>query len=362
MCKFQNNNLNKLLILSKNQSVKLKIMQKLSFIAIITFLVAWGCARQTGQDKEQLSEADKVLLESANRYFQQLPEAKDPNTPLALLGKKLYYDETLSASGKMSCNSCHPIAGYGVDNLPTSPGHDGTLGTRNSPTTFNAYFHTTQFWDGRSPDLADQAKGPILNPVEMGLKGPEDVVAILKVSPEYQKMFKAAFPDEEDPITFDNFATAVAEFEGSLATPAAFDAFLAGAVSELNDDQKEGLTLFIETGCIACHIGPGLGGTMMQRFGLVHGPYWELTGSAHQDKGRKEVTGSTADENIFKTPSLRNIEKTAPYFHDGSVESLEEAVRIMAYTQLGKELSKDEVDKIVAFFHSLTGEIPKHAL
>lgn len=337
-------------------------MKKSGLIFLLLIFIMAGCGQQSTKNEQQVSEADTQLLAAAQRYFSQLPEPADPNTPLALLGKKLYYETALSANGEMSCNTCHPIASYGVDNLPTSPGHDGSVGTRNSPTTFNAYFHTTQFWDGRSPDLADQAKGPVLNPIEMGLQSAEDVEQILRSSEEYRAMFASAFPEEVAPITFDNFAIAIAEFESTLATPAAFDAFLDGAITQLDNDQKEGLGLFMETGCIACHIGPGLGGNMMQRFGLVHGPYWEFTGSQNQDLGKQEVTGEAADANIFKSPSLRNIEKTAPYFHDGSVESLEEAVRIMAYTQLGKELSKEEIEKMVAFFKSLTGEIPEHAL
>lgn len=320
-----------------------------------------SCTNQTSE-KDTVSEADKTLIETANRYFATLPEPGDPNTPEAILGKKLYYDTRLSANGEMSCNTCHPIANYGVDNLPTSPGHDGTLGTRNSPTTFNAWFHTTQFWDGRSPDLADQAKGPALNPIEMGMKSAEDVIAIMNADEEYQQLFAEAFPEDEDPITFDRFADAVSAFESTLATPAAFDRFLSGVKDVMTDDQKEGLSLFIETGCIACHIGPGLGGTMMQRFGLIHGPYYDYTNSVLKDKGVAEVTGKEGDEFVFKTPSLRNIEKTAPYFHDGSTESLHEAVKIMAYTQLGRELSDVQTNKLVEFFKSLTGKIPEHAL
>jgi cytochrome c peroxidase len=337
-------------------------MKKLIPLLWLMFII-YGCSEQSRmRNQAVLTEADVQLIETAKRYFSQLPEPNDPNTPLAQLGKKLYYEESVSASGKMSCNTCHPIDNYGVDNLPVSPGHDGTEGTRNSPTTFNAYFHSTHFWDGRSPDLADQAKGPVLNPVEMGLQSAEDVETILKDNPEYVEMFREAFPGEDQPITFDNFAIAIAEFEGTLATPAAFDSFLDGAVHMLDDQQKEGLSLFIETGCIICHIGPGLGGNMMQRFGLVHGPYWEYTGSMLQDMGKAEVTGKESDMHIFKTPSLRNIEKTAPYFHDGSIESLEEAIRIMAFTQLGKEISDEEINAMVTFFRSLTGEIPEHAL
>jgi cytochrome c peroxidase len=339
-------------------------MRNIILITTAIFLVLFGCLEAERQKEKEhvLSEADKLLMQNANRYFSTLPEPSDPNTPLARLGKKLYFEEAISASGKMSCNTCHPIDSYGVDNLPVSPGFDGTLGTRNSPTTFNAWFHATQFWDGRSPDLVDQAKGPVLNPIEMGLSSAQEVKNILASLPDYSEMFAAAFPEDGDPITFDNFARALAAFQETLATPAAFDQFLKGAAEALNDTQKEGLALFIETGCIVCHSGPGLGGNNMFHFGLVHGPYYEFTGSKSRDLGVAEVTGNEADKYVFKTPALRNIEMTAPYFHDGSVESLSEATRIMAYTQLGRELSDEQVSKIVEFYRSLTGEIPRHAL
>jgi cytochrome c peroxidase len=332
----------------------------LSIVFMLAILIS-SCNSQSSK-KETVTETDKALIETANRYFATLPEPGDPNTPQAILGKKLYYDTRLSANGEMSCNTCHPIANYGVDNLPTSPGHDGTLGTRNSPTTLNAWFHTAQFWDGRSPDLADQAKGPVLNPIEMGMKSAEDVIGIMQADEEYQQLFAEAFPQDEEPITFDRFADAIAAFEGTLATPAAFDSFLNGEADVMTDDQKEGLSLFIETGCITCHIGPGLGGTMMQRFGAVNGPYYEYTKSERQDKGLAAITGKEGDEFVFKTPSLRNIEKTAPYFHDGSIESLDEAVKIMAYMQLGRELSDEQTNKLVEFLKSLTGKIPEYAL
>lgn len=339
------------------------MMKKHLLLAGAVFLLLFGCLEvQRQKEQAALSEADKSLIASANRYFATLPEPGDPNTPIARLGKKLYYEKAVSANGELSCNSCHPIDNYGVDNLPVSPGFDGTLGTRNSPTTFNAWFHTSQFWDGRSPDLVDQAKGPPLNPIEMGLSEPADVENILANLPEYPEMFAAAFPEETNPITFDNFAKALAAFQETLATPAAFDAFLEGAAHKLSEVQKEGLVLFIETGCIVCHSGPGLGGNNMFRFGLMHGPYYEFTGSEHRDMGVAELTGSEADRYVFKTPGLRNVEMTTPYFHDGSVESLAEATRIMAFTQLGRELDEEQVDKIVEFYRSLTGEIPEHAL
>jgi len=336
-------------------------MKKLSIIWVVAcslmIVVSMGCG-----NREKVSLEDAQLMGLARQYFGQMPEPGDPTTPLARLGKKLYYEEAISASGKMSCNTCHPITSYGVDNLRVSPGHDSTPGTRNSPTTFNAWFHKFQFWDGRSPDLADQAKGPVLNPIEMGLATAEDVVQILSRMPEYRRMFAEAFPNDPNPITFDNFAIAIAAFEETLGTPDAFDDFLGGNPRALTAEQKDGLRLFISSGCIACHIGPGLGGTMMQRFGLVHGPYYEYTGSDIPDKGMEEVSKEEKDRYVFKTSALRNVEKTAPYFHDGSIESLQEAVKIMGVTQFGREFSEQEVRQIVAFFGSLTGSIPSHAL
>ena len=338
-------------------------MRSLFTTAVVFFFILFGCKEMQRQSAQiVLSEEDKALIASANRYFSTLPEPGDPNTAIAILGKRLYFEKAISANGEMSCNTCHPIDHYGVDNLPVSPGFDGTLGTRNSPTTLNAWFHATQFWDGRSPDLTDQAKGPPLNPIEMGLSSPKDVEDILAGLPGYQEMFSEAFPGEAQPVTFDNFAKALAAFQETLATPAAFDAFLEGAAHALSDVQKQGLRLFIDTGCIVCHSGPGLGGNNMFRFGLVHGPYYKLTGSEFRDPGVAGLTGNEADKYVFKTPGLRNVEMTAPYFHDGSVESLAEATRIMAYAQLGRELDNEQIGAIVEFYRSLTGEIPKHAI
>jgi len=343
-----------------NQGFTLRTM----LFPLLLICIAYACS-SGGRDQSVIyepTEADMELIALANRYFTMLPEPRDHNTPIALLGKKLYYEEAVSASGEMSCNTCHPVSTFGVDNKRVSPGHDGTLGTRNSPTTFNAFVHTMQFWDGRSPDLEEQAKEPVLNPVEMGLATPEQVEVILASIPGYQDLFAAAFPDERNPLTFDNFARAVAAFQETLATPSPFDDFLSGKADALTEIQKEGLQLFIHSGCVACHSGAGLGGTMMQRFGLIHSPYYEFTKSDAVDLGLAEVTGQDRDMYLFKTSGLRNIEKTAPYFHDGSVDSLEEAIQIMAYTQYGRRFKEKEVASIIDFFRSLTGEIPQHAL
>ena len=340
-------------------------MKKILSIVLLTIIfISCGRTEKKASEKQSpvISQADQQLITRANTLFAQLPKPEQTDTKIVQLGKKLYYETSISKNGKMSCNTCHDIKTYGVDNLATSPGHEGKFGNRNSPTTFNAGLHIAQFWDGRSPDLVDQAKGPVLNPVEMGMPDAKGVEEILKQNESYKQLFAEVFTGENQPITFDNFAKAVAAFEKTLVTPAPFDAFLSGKADTLTTQQKEGLTLFIETGCIACHTGAGLGGNTFMKFGLVKGPYWDFTHSKLHDLGKGALTGNEADNAIFKSSSLRNIQKTGPYFHDGSVASLEEAVKLMAYLQLGKELTPEQINSMVAFLGSLTGQIPPHAL
>lgn len=317
---------------------------------------------------------DRKLLEEARKYFQPLPkvaESKDnPVTPQKVkLGKMLYYEPRLSKSGLISCNTCHNLASYGVDNLPTSVGHRWQLGPRNAPTTLNAALHVAQFWDGRAKDVEEQAKGPILNPIEMAMDSPEEVVNRLKSIPEYVKLFKEAFPKSKDPLTYENVAKAIAAFERTLMTPSRFDKFLQGDLNALTKEEKKGLKTFIEVGCAGCHNGPALGGSMFTKFGIVEA-YWEETRNyvtLHEptmpmDVGKFAVTHKEEDLYVFKVPSLRNISRTYPYFHDGSIWNLEDAVQVMAKVQLGKELTQEQLKSIVAFLKALDGEIPKHAL
>ncbi len=314
------------------------------------------------------------LLEEARKYFQPLPKVaeskENPVTPEKVkLGKMLYYDPRISKSGLISCNTCHNLATYGVDNLPTSVGHRWQIGPRNAPTTLNAALHASQFWDGRANTVEDQAKGPILNPIEMAMDSPEAVIERLRSIPEYVKLFKKAFPNEKDPLTYDNVAKAIAAFERTLMTPSRFDEFLKGDLNALTREEKEGLKIFIKIGCASCHNGPAVGGGMLTKFGIVEA-YWEATRefvtlekpTMPMDVGRFAVTHKKEDLYVFKVPSLRNITRTYPYFHDGSIWSLEDAVQVMAKVQLGRELSEDQLRKIVAFLKALEGEIPKHAL
>jgi len=296
-----------------------------------------------------------ALQARAAALFQPLPEhmglgGQAPTPALVTLGKQLYFEKRLSKNHDISCNSCHDLAKFGVDGQPTSPGHKGQLGGRNSPTSLNAALHIAQFWDGRAADVEAQAKGPVLNPGEMAMPDEKTVVAVLKSIPDYGPLFTAAFPDAKDPVTYDNMAAAIGAFERTLVTPAPFDAFLKGDAKALSDAQLTGLQTFMDAGCTACHNGVGVGGAGYFKVGLVV-PYETA------DEGRKAVTGQEADKFVFKAPSLRNIEKTAPYFHDGKVATLDEAIRLMGKHQLGKDLKPEEVSQISAFLGALTGTV-----
>jgi cytochrome c peroxidase len=345
-------------------TMKRYIPHILSFGLIGFTMSFYACngEKQSDDKKVERAAVDSVelaLQKQANDIFGLMPDAQDPNSAIAVLGKKLYFETALSVNKKLSCNSCHMLDKYGVDNLPTSPGHAGKNGDRNSPTVYNADVHLAQFWDGRAEDLIAQAKGPILNPIEMGLPNEKAAVERIRAISEYKEMFAKAFPDSKDPITYQNIASAIAAFEKTLRTPSPFDAYMKGDASALSEKAKQGMKTFIETGCTTCHIGAAVGGGMYMKFGLANGPYWEYTHSKKHDRGRAEVTKNAADEFFFKVPSLRNIAKTAPYFHDGSVEKLDDAIKIMAKTQLNKELNSSEIESIRIFLESLSGSLPK---
>ncbi|WP_036197112.1 cytochrome-c peroxidase [Marinobacter sp. HL-58] len=273
------------------------------------------------------------------------------------LGKMLFFEPRLSSSHLISCNTCHNVGMGGHDYLPTSIGHGWQKGPRNSPTVFNAIFNAAQFWDGRAADLAEQAKGPVQAGVEMS-STPERVVDTLNSMPEYVDAFENAFPGEDDPVSFDNMATAIEAFEATLITPhAPFDTFLRGNDNALNEEEKEGLALFMDKGCASCHGGVNFGGEDYYPFGLVSSPGGEILPTG--DKGRFAITNTASDEYVFRAAPLRNIELTAPYFHSGAVWSLEEAVAVMGTSQLGAELDEEEVQSIVAFLKTLTGQVPE---
>lgn len=317
-------------------------MKFFSFLLLATLLASCSFKKEITQD-------DKDLLKSAQSHFQALPDSiidKDKFAKKIELGEKLYHEKKLSINNTISCNSCHNLDTFGVDNEPTSPGHDGTRGGRNSPTSLNAALHISQFWDGRAKDVEEQALGPILNPVEHGLKNSKEAMKKIN-TPEYVKMFKEAFPKAKKSFTWKNLGNAIGAFERTLITHSDFDDYLKGDIHALSQEQREGLKSFIKVGCTSCHNGAVLGGNSYQKLGLVK-KY------PTKDLGRYEVTKKRRDKYKFKVPGLRNIEKTAPYFHDGSIKTLEQAIDIMASHQLGKDLSRDEIKSIKAFLTSLT--------
>lgn len=334
-------------------------------IYVLFFTTVLSCKNEKKtKDYEPVVTVNKYaeLDKQARQLFGTLDTVADnPNNPITeekiALGKALYFDKRLSKDNTQSCNTCHNLNTYGVDNKPLSPGNNGGLGTRNSPTTLNAAFHIAQFWDGREPDVEAQAGGPILNPVEMEMHSEKAVVNKLSKIKEYQELFAQAFPKDKKPITYNNLKKAIGAFERKLVTPSKFDKYIAGDDNALSNAQKKGLQTFINSGCVTCHAGKMLGGNMYQKFGLF-GEYWKHTGSKKIDEGRFEVTKNEVDKYVFKVPSLRNVEKTYPYFHDGSVEKLGDAIKIMAKLQSNKELTESEIIQIVVFLNALTGEVP----
>jgi len=279
-----------------------------------------------------------------------------PGHPLSeakiALGRALYYEKRLSKDQDLSCNSCHALDQYGVDGAATSTGYRGQVGERNAPTVYTAAGAFAQFWDGRMDTVEQQAIAPILNPKEMALPSAEVGEAVLGSIPEYVMAFQAAFPDEAEPITFENVGKAIAAFERTLTTPSRWDDYLRGDEQALTAAEIEGLKVFTNVGCMVCHTGEFVGGAMYQKVGVVE-PW-----PKQKDQGRFEVTGEEVDRMTFKVPTLRNVAKTAPYFHDGSVNTLELAVRMMGRYQLGLRLSEEEVDSIVAWLDALTGTLP----
>ncbi|WP_373236591.1 cytochrome-c peroxidase [Cohaesibacter celericrescens] len=303
------------------------------------------------------------LLEEAADTFEPIPSVVPAVKDNAVtgekveLGKMLFFDPRLSSSALISCNTCHNLGMGGDDNLETSIGHGWQKGPRNAPTVLNAVFNIAQFWDGRAEDLKAQAKGPIQAGVEMA-NTPKQVEITLNSLPEYVERFTDAFPGDEAPVTFDNMAKAIEAFEATLITPhSRFDQFLAGNTKVMDAEEQEGLRLFMDKGCSACHAGVNLGGEGYYPFGVVEQPGAEILPVG--DKGRFAVTETADEEYVFRAAPLRNIELTAPYFHSGKVWNLEQAVAIMGTSQLGEDLSDGEVKAITAFLKTLTGEQPR---
>lgn len=272
----------------------------------------------------------------------------------AELGKKLYFDPRLSRSGIISCNTCHNLSMGGTDNVQFSIGHRWAIAPVNAPTVLNSDLNVAQFWDGRAANLKEQAKGPIQAAGEMAMPH-ELAVEVIASIPGYQREFKLVYGGD---VTIDKIVDAIAEFEKTLKTPnSRFDQWLLGKKDALTADEVAGWNLFKNSGCVACHNGENLGGTSFQKMGVVE-PYK----SKSPAEGRAAVTGKDADRFVFKVPTLRNVELTYPYFHDGAVWTLKEAVDIMGRLQLGRRFTDEENAQIVAFLKTLTGEQPQIVL
>lgn len=305
--------------------------------------------------------------------WQALPDkvpapADNPSSEARIgLGKALYFDPRLSEHGTLSCNSCHNLMAAGDDNRPNSIGMHDARGGRSAPTVWNAAFYSVQFWDGRAATLEDQAKGPMVNPVEMGMGSLDVAMGRLQQIPGYQTQFAAAFPGEAKPVTADNVAKAIAAFERTLITPnSPYDRFVKGDKTALSEQQVRGMDSFAALGCTACHSGANFSGPTLpvgtgffMKFPTFPGSDYDTRYDLMKDDGRFAVTQQESDRHLFRVPTLRNIALTAPYFHNGSVPTLDLAVRVMAKTQLDKELTDEQVADLVAFLNALSGEFPQ---
>lgn len=301
----------------------------------------FGCASTPMPDPAESPAALQMFAAAAR-------SPQDPN--LVALGRLLFHDNRLSKNREVSCATCHVLTNYGIDGKVVSTGFAGRQGTRNAPTVFNAADHIAQFWDGRAPDVESQAAGPITNPSEMAMPNEQAVVDVLSDVPRYVEMFHTAFPKDEHPISLRNVGDAIGAFERGLVTTSRWDKFLAGDRGALTQNEKKGLRLFMQRGCLACHQGPEVGGASFQKVGIAY-PW-----PNQSDEGRAGVTHFPGDKMVFKVPSLKNVGRTAPYFHDGSTTSLETAIKLMGHHELGIELPSDEVSAIAAWMRSMTGE------
>jgi len=302
------------------------------------------------------ASADDALRRDAAGILSEIKAANPGSSPQVELGRALFWDARVSLDGRTACASCHPAADWGADRRRFSPDARGALTSRHSPTVFNSVDQPMIRWLADRKSAADQAEGSLTG--SLGFPSLHAGLAKLREL-DYATQFRAAFPTDAEPLSTRNYGLAIQAYEATLVTPAAFDRFLAGDDGALSERQKAGLRAFLSIGCAACHNGPQLGGAMLSRFGIVK-DFWLETGSQKVEPGRFAVTKKEEDRYVFRVPMLRNIAKTAPYFHDGSVETLEGAVRVMASVQLGRTLDERTVADVVSFLEALTGEVPSN--
>lgn len=309
--------------------------------------------------QHQTSASGPVLIgdgEVVNEPIQPIPVSITLDQNKVNLGRQLFNEPMLSSDNTKSCSSCHVLVGGGVDHLQYAVGINGSVGTINTPTVFNSGFNFRQFWDGRAATLEAQVSGPIQNPIEMGSSW-DQVLGKLNASSAYVSSFRSAYADG---ITATNVADAIATFERSLTTPnSRFDQYLRGNTKALTADELKGYTLFKTYGCVSCHQGVNVGGNMYQRMGIVADYFVDRGNITRADFGLFNITGKEEDRYVFKVPSLRLVALTAPYFHDGSIPTLEEAVKAMAYYQLGRTVSAEDISLIVKFLKTLPGDNPE---
>lgn len=336
---------------------------RVSFAVLALCLAASSCSKDKEQKAAVAIEAveppqPKPVAPAPAEPILPLPESVDVNMDKVLLGRSLFHDTRLSSDGKLSCATCHSLDHGGAEPRKSSIGVGAQVGPINSPTVLNSAYNIAQFWDGRAKDLQEQAAGPVANPIEMG-ESWDNVVKKISKDAAYAKSFAALYTDG---VTQDNITDAIAEYEKSLITPSRFDNYLRGDQTALTQAEKNGYATFKEVGCPACHMGVLAGGGMYQKMGLVKDYFADRGGElTDADLGRYNVTKNPVDKHFFKVPTLRNVELTAPYLHDGSQDTLEKTVRVMGTYQLGRDLTDEQVANLVAFLKSLTGELPAHA-
>lgn len=312
----------------------------------------------------QARAAKAPLMEKAHQVFKPLPKdmatAEFPiDATRVALGRKLFFDPRLSLDGTVSCATCHRPALYGTDALPKSIGAEHRLNARNAPTVLNAALQFKAHWIGDRQNVEEQAIKSLTGHASFGNPDPATVIQKIKALPGYEEEFKQAFSNEPEPVKPENWGKAIGAYERTLVTPSPFDAFLKGDAKALTPQAQNGLKTFIDIGCASCHNGVGIGGSSFQKFGVFE-DYWKQTGSQPIDEGRFTATQEPADKYVFKVPNLHNVAMTPPYFHDGSVATLPQAVRVMGKVQLGRELADQEVHDLVAFLNSLTGKQPEN--
>jgi cytochrome c peroxidase len=339
------------------------LKKSIPFFVLVFFI--FSCGENEKKENSLPEKQDIAILKMAKSYFSPLPhfdlnKVSESEKNKIELGKKLFYDTSLSGSGNVNCALCHSFNSYGTVNASVMPGDKGNISTRNPPTLLNSLLQYAFGWDAKYKTLEDQIGGMLLSKTEMGNADSISLIKKLISDKNYAELFDRAFPESKNSLSFLNVEIAVAYFIRSLITRSKFDNYLEGDLQALNTDEKLGIKSFVDNGCVPCHSTSIIGGSMPQKFALF-GYYWDFTDSKNIDKGRYLITKKSQDEFVFKVSQLRNIAKTQPYFHDGSIQSLEEAVRIMGMSESNLSLEDKEVKNITAFLLSLTGKVPEHA-